>query len=137
MQQISVSEYIAGLPASVRAICKVLRSISKETMPGANEMVYHNALGYSLSESPFDRICYIAPQAKGYVNFGFFFGGALPDPSHLLTGEGKRLRHVKIYNVEEARNPALEKLIGIAWRNAEKDINDWRKSLRRKKTGLS
>jgi hypothetical protein len=39
-------------------------------MPDAHEFIYHDAVGYSLSDSPFDRICYIAPQKKGYVNLG-------------------------------------------------------------------
>jgi len=77
------------------------------------------SISYSVSVSPFDRICYIAPQKQGYVNFGFFFGAALPDPEHLLVGEGKRMRHVKVRSVEEARNPALEKLIAMMWKELE------------------
>jgi len=102
-------------------------------MPGAYEMLYHNAIGYSLSESPWDRICYIAHQPKGYVNFGFFFGVDLPDPTGLIQGEGKRIRHVKIYTIEEAKNSALLKLVQGAWEKAEKDIAAWRQSLKRVK----
>jgi len=79
-------------------------------MPEAHEMIYHGAVGYSLTTSPFDRICYIAPQQK-YVNFGFFFGAHLPDPQHILVGEGQRRRHVKVRTPEDASNPALEKLM--------------------------
>jgi hypothetical protein len=64
----------------------------------------------SFTQSPIDRICYIAPQ-KNYVNFGFFFGGQLPDPQHVLVGEGKRMRHVKVRCVEDASDPALEQLM--------------------------
>lgn len=84
-------------------------------------MIYHTAIGYSLTQSPFDRICYIAPQ-KNYVNLGFFFGSLLPDPQHLLVGEGKRMRHVKVRNVEDASNPALEELMKEAWKDAPNSI---------------
>lgn len=90
-------------------------------MPGAYEFIYLDAFGYSVSESPFDRICYFAPQ-KGYVNFGFFFGGDLPDPKHLLVGTGKRMRHVKVRSVEDAKNPALGKLIVATWKEAPESI---------------
>ena len=92
-------------------------------MPGAHEFIYHDAVGYSVNDSPFDRICYIAPQKKGYVNLGFFFGAGLPDPKKLLVGEGKRLRHVKIWSVEEAKNSALANLIAATWKEAPESIS--------------
>lgn len=91
-------------------------------MPGAHEFIYHDAVRYSVSASPIDRICYIAPQKKGYVNLGFFFGATLSDPEHLLTGEGKRMRHVKVRSVEEARSPKLEKLIAATWMEVPEPI---------------
>jgi hypothetical protein len=63
---------------------------------------------------------------------GFFFGGPLPNSSGPLTGKGKRLRHVKVYNIEQSINPELKKLILAAWRNAESDIAGWRQSLKQK-----
>jgi hypothetical protein len=96
--------------------------MARKNMTGAHEFIYHNAVGYSVSDSPFDRICYIAPQKKGYVNLGFFFGAGLPDPKKLLIGEGKRLRHVKIWSVEEAKNPALAKLIVATWKKAPESV---------------
>ena len=59
---------------------------------------------------------------KGYVNFGFFFGAGLPDSEKLLIGEGKRLRHVKVWGVEEAKNPALAKLIASTWKEAPESV---------------
>jgi hypothetical protein len=38
----------------------------------------------------------------------------LPDPSHLLEGTGKSLRHVEVQRKEELKNPALRKLIQAA-----------------------
>lgn len=118
MNRIPVEEFLSSLPAGVQAIARELVGVARKRMPGAHEFIYHNAVGYSVSDSPFDRICYIAPQKKGYVNFGFFFGAGLPDPNKLLIGAGKRLRHVKIWSVDGAKNPALEKLIAATWKEA-------------------
>jgi hypothetical protein len=60
------------------------------------------------------RILYIAPQ-NGYVNLGFFFGVGMADPTSLLEGSGKRMRHVKIRTVLAAHNPALVPLIQEGW----------------------
>lgn len=122
MSKISVEEWLANLPADLQAISKALRAAARKNMPDAHEFIYHDAIGYSVSESPFDRICYVAPQKKGYVNFGFFFGAGLPDPKKLLIGEGKRLRHVKVWSADEAKNPALAKLIAATWKEAPESI---------------
>ena len=122
MNRMPVEEFLFGLAADVQAITRELVGVARKKMPGAHEFIYHNAVGYSVSDSPFDRICYIAPQKKGYVNFGFFFGAGLPDPKNLLIGDGKRLRHVKVWSVDEARNPALAKLIARTWKEASESI---------------
>src|SRR6266487_3111228 len=118
--------YINSYSPELQAIIRTLREIATKSMPDAYEMIYHGAIGYSLTTSPFDRICYIAPQ-KNYVNLGFFYGTHLPDPQHLLVGEGKRMRHIKVRSREDAGNPALEELLKEAWKDAPNSIGnrDW------------
>jgi hypothetical protein len=58
------------------------------------------------------------------VNFGFFFGAHLPDPQHVLVGEGKRMRHVKVRSLEDASNPELEQLMKEAWKDGPLSIAD-------------
>lgn len=118
----TVEEWLANLPSDIQAITKELRAVARKNMPNAQEAIYHDAIGYSVNDSPANRICYIAPQRNGYVNFGFFFGAGLPDPKKLLIGEGKRLRHVKVWSVKEAKNPALAKLIAATWKKAPESI---------------
>lgn len=50
-----------------------------------------------------------------HVNVGFFRGAELPDPSHLLEGTGKYMRHVKLRPQAEIDNVALRELIGTAY----------------------
>jgi hypothetical protein len=118
----TVDEWFEKLTPDLQIITRELITVARKNMPKVHEFIYHDAVGYSVNDSPFDRICYIAPQKKGYVNFGFFFGAGLPDPKKLLIGEGKRLRHVKIWSVEEAKNPALAKLIAATWKEAPESV---------------
>jgi len=50
-----------------------------------------------------------------HVNVGFFHGADLPDPARLLTGSGKRMRHVKVKWGEPVDEAALGALIAAAY----------------------
>ncbi len=50
-----------------------------------------------------------------HVNVGFFLGAELPDPSGLLEGTGKFMRHVKLRPECEVDALALRKLIETAY----------------------
>jgi hypothetical protein len=48
---------------------------------------------------------------NAHLNLGFYHGAALGDPSGLLEGTGKGLRHVKISDMAGARKPAIKALL--------------------------
>jgi hypothetical protein len=52
---------------------------------------------------------------KAHVNVGFFFGAQLDDPTGLLEGTGKRMRHVKLKPGVALDSVALGKLIDTAY----------------------
>ena len=52
---------------------------------------------------------------KAHVNVGFFRGAELPDPTGLLEGDGKFMRHVKLRSQIEVDATALLKLIDTAY----------------------
>ncbi|MEI9980863.1 MAG: DUF1801 domain-containing protein [Edaphobacter sp.] len=52
---------------------------------------------------------------NSHVNVGFFRGAALPDPAHLLQGDGKSMRHVKLRPGTPADAASLTKLIETAY----------------------
>jgi len=52
---------------------------------------------------------------RSHVNVGFFQGAGLPDPSHLLEGAGKFMRHVKLRPGGNASADALRSLITAAY----------------------
>ena len=51
---------------------------------------------------------------SAHVNVGFFRGAELSDPSGLLEGTGKRMRHVKLRPERDVDAAALTKLIETA-----------------------
>lgn len=48
-------------------------------------------------------VCYLAA-TKSYVSLGFFNGASLSDPDQLIEGTGKKMRHVKVRNLDEVRS---------------------------------
>ena len=52
---------------------------------------------------------------KAHVNVGFFQGAMLPDPAHLLEGDGKFMRHVKLRPGEPTSEADLSRLIEAAY----------------------
>jgi hypothetical protein len=124
-------DLVAGYSPPIRDILQELRAVIKENMPDAKEIVYHDALGHTLTDGPRGRILYVAPMAD-YVNLGFMFGGHLDDPEKLLEGKGARMRHIKVRSVEEARNPALAKLVKAAAADGPTSLAKLNEQLKRK-----
>jgi hypothetical protein len=52
---------------------------------------------------------------KAHVNVGFFLGAELTDPTGLLEGTGKRMRHVKLKPGASLNSAALSALIDAAY----------------------
>jgi hypothetical protein len=50
-----------------------------------------------------------------HVNLGFFQGASLSDPSRLLQGNGKRMRHVKLMPGTDADAASLSRLVEAAY----------------------
>lgn len=57
-----------------------------------------------------------------HVNVGFFLGAWLDDPSGLLEGTGKRMRHVKLRPGQEPDPAALAKLVENAYRDMQERL---------------
>ncbi|HEU0001257.1 MAG TPA: DUF1801 domain-containing protein [Ktedonobacteraceae bacterium] len=114
-----IETFFASYPPEIQAISRTLRVMVQSAMPQAHEILFakQNHIAYSFSTSRRDTITYICP-LKDYARLGFMYGTHLADPHQMLTGEGKRLRHVKVRTSEEANNPALKQLVESAWADA-------------------
>ncbi len=59
-----------------------------------------------------EAYCYLIP-FKEHVNFGFFYGTEI-DSDGILEGTGAKMRHIKIRNLADLKNPKLKRLVQIA-----------------------
>jgi hypothetical protein len=103
----AIDLYIARVNPSLLKVVDALRSLVKKTVPAAREAI--NPWGVPVFEFN-GPLCYIRV-GKKHVTFGFPRGSAMKDPGKLLEGEGRNLRHVKIKDVAQARNPQLKALL--------------------------
>ena len=106
----------------IQEIARLARALIVGTLPKITEVPWpkEGSAGYGVGQKKMsEHFCYIALQ-KAHVNVGFLYGVDLPDPSGLLEGSGKLLRHVKLRSVADVRKPALLTLIRKASRHLPK-----------------
>jgi hypothetical protein len=91
-----VDDYIAQLSGWQAEAATQLRAIVREAAPDADEAIKWSQPVYS-SNGP---VCYFKAFTK-HLNFGFWRGVQLTDPSGLLQSGGKKMAHVKIASLDD------------------------------------
>jgi len=64
---------------------------------------------------------------RTHANVGFFNGARLEDPTGLLEGTGRSIRHVKLRSDAEVDDMALRALIRHAYEDIKRELNATRK----------
>ncbi len=98
---------------TLRPICESVRRQIASLHKGFVEVVWPAQRIASFGIGPrkmTEHYAYIAVQGS-HVNLGFYHGTSLADPAGLLEGTGKKLRHVKLRDVDDAENPAVTALL--------------------------
>jgi hypothetical protein len=98
-----------GNPA-LKPVADELRRLVKKTVPESRETVNPWGIPSFDFHGPF---CFMMV-GKNHVTFGFTRGTSLADGGGLLEGTGKNLRHVKLKDMAQVRDPNLRKLIAEA-----------------------
>ena len=96
MAEKSVDGYIQGLEPWQAEIVQKVRAIVKKAAPQAQESFKWAQPVYE-SEGPFAYI----KAFKSAVNFGFWRGVDLDDARGLLSGDGEKMRHVKLASLDD------------------------------------
>jgi hypothetical protein len=86
------AEYLADQPPRNRRIIQAVRAFVKRTAPGLREAVKWGNGCWVKGAAP---VAYVYSDTD-HVQFGFFRGASLEDPSHLLQGKGHYVRHTKL-----------------------------------------
>jgi hypothetical protein len=112
-------DILAKFDPSVLALALALRDLLLEEAPDAVEKIFRNhpsAVWFGTGPKIQDMFCYIAA-ASTHVNLGFCYGATLADPSRVLEGEGKRMRHVKFASERDLERPFVRRYIRAALRS--------------------
>jgi hypothetical protein len=110
-----VDQLLGSYDAGVKAIALRARDLITKLVPKSEEKVYFGwrIISFSLDGKMSGQFCSISP-GRDYVNLYFMQGTSLDDPKRLLEGTGKNMRHVKLREVADLKNAALEELIKTA-----------------------
>jgi len=106
-------DILASAPPALRPICESLRGSIVSLHKGFVEVVWPRQKIASYGVGPkkmTEHYAYIMALGS-HVNLGFYHGTSLTDPSGLLEGTGKDLRHVKLRDVASARSAAITALL--------------------------
>jgi hypothetical protein len=94
-----LASFIVRFSPPIAAQARVARARLRRLLPGAIEMVYDNynalAIGFSPTERPSDAVLSLVIYPKR-VSICFIQGKHLPDPNHLLVGDGNQVRFIRL-----------------------------------------
>ena len=100
----------------LRAVFLALRSLIRELLPDATEQLDlpDRVLAYGFGPAGGLRLRDFAVGLiphSGHVNVQLADGALLDDPSGIVEGTGKRIRHVKCRSLEDVARPGLRALL--------------------------
>jgi hypothetical protein len=98
-------------PRELGAIAHQWFKVMRECGEEVRELLHDGCPVACLGDTPFGYVNVFT----SHVNVGFFHGVALPDPSRLLEGTGKFMRHVKLRPGATTNTAALSRLIESAY----------------------
>ena len=100
-------DWLEGVEPKLRPLASGLRRKFLEVEPELRESI---KWGNPCFEKKL-RVFYIASQGDRYVTLGLWQGALLPNPEGLIEGTGKRMRHVKIWSMEELEGSGVGRII--------------------------
>jgi len=104
--------FLAQYPEPVPEHALQLRELISKTFPDIIEQLDMPAkmIGYAYGQKYVEMICTIIPSKKG-LKLGFAYGPGLPDPEHLLEGNGKISRYVEIKSAQQIKSAGIKNLL--------------------------
>jgi len=102
-----MKDHAGELGAIAQEWFEIMRSCGEEV----RELLHDGCPVACLGEAAFGYVNVFT----SHVNVGFFQGAALPDPSRILQGAGKFMRHVKLKPGTATNTAALSALIRAAY----------------------
>jgi hypothetical protein len=108
----AVRDYLNSLPSPQKEICRKVRKIILEVLPGTREE-------FRLGVPWYDGRFYLVG-LKDHVNVGFCIGGLSRNELKAFEGRGKLMRHIKIRTLKEIDEEKLVMLVKLVHRKTGK-----------------
>jgi len=106
-------------PEMLRPIALKWFNVIRNTGPEVEAIIHDNYPIGCIDDAPFAYVNVFT----SHVNVGFFYGAYLPDPSGILEGTGKHMRHVKLRPGTEYNEKAISTLIVAAYKDIKNRLN--------------
>jgi hypothetical protein len=109
-----LTRFLSKYEPSIASLARGARSQLRRMLPGAYELVYDNynalAIGFAPSDKTSSAVFSIAVYPR-WVSLFFLQAAGIKDPTGLLKGSGKRVRHVVLNAVSDLRRPEIRALL--------------------------
>lgn len=102
----SANAYFHELEGEEASVARALRALVRNVDPSLSESLKWRQPVYTGERN----VCYIAAEGD-HVKLGFFQGALLADPTGILEGSGKKMRHVKVRRTEDLEEEVLRSLV--------------------------
>ncbi len=124
------SRVLEGSSDEVKALAVSVRDLVYDVLPETVEVVWpkQGSVGWGIGPKKFsEQLAYFMPFAR-HVTLGFYYGGELPDPAHLLGAGGRQaagklsMRSLRIASTDDVRRPELRELVVAAVRHIRESV---------------
>jgi hypothetical protein len=107
----AIESWFQGRPPELSAIAQEWFRKMRRCGPDVLEVLHDGFPTLCVEDAPFAYVNVFS----SHLNVGFFHGASLRDPSRILQGTGKYMRHVKLKPDAWVDGAALEELIKAAY----------------------
>jgi hypothetical protein len=107
----AVEAWLAEDTIALRSIAQKWFALMRSCGDDVRELMHDGCPVACVEDAPFGYV----NTFKEHVNVGFFCGALLQDPSGMLVGSGKRMRHVRLRPGVELNAEGLSDLISAAY----------------------
>ena len=115
-----IEEWLSGDPAELFSIARHWFAVFRQRGDDVYETMHDGMPTACVEQAAFAYVNVF----KSHVNVGFFTGAFLEDPSGLLEGSGKRMRHVRLRPDQAVDETALTKLVSDAYDDVSRRLRD-------------
>ena len=115
----AVEVYLNEHGPELRGIARQWFGLMRACGDDVRELMHDGAGVACVWDAPFGYVAVF----RAHVNVGFFLGAELDDPTGLLEGSGRRMRHVKVRPCADLDSAGLSRLIRAAYNDVKSRLD--------------